>query len=130
MGQVAAELADIIILAPEDPRTEKVTQINNQIIQGIKQPGAIFSEKSPITRKQIEKELEQDKKVIVRFDKDSPSARKKALVWAIKNARPGDVVIACGKGHEKSLCFGNTEHPWDEIKIIQKIVQKSNKKVD
>jgi len=130
MGQVAAELADIIILAPEDPRTEKVTQINNQIIQGIKQPGAIFSEKSPITRKQIEKELEQDKKVIVRFDKDSPSARKKALVWAIKNARPGDVVIACGKGHEKSLCFGNTEHPWDEIKIIQKIIQKSNKKVD
>jgi len=26
----------------------------------------------------------------------------------------GDVVMACGKGHEQSMCFGETEYPWDD----------------
>jgi UDP-N-acetylmuramoyl-L-alanyl-D-glutamate--2,6-diaminopimelate ligase len=29
-------------------------------------------------------------------------------------AQAGDVVIACGKGHEQSMCFGTTEYPWDD----------------
>ena len=29
-------------------------------------------------------------------------------------ARPGDIVLACGKGHEQSMCFGKTEYPWDD----------------
>jgi UDP-N-acetylmuramoyl-L-alanyl-D-glutamate--2,6-diaminopimelate ligase len=29
-------------------------------------------------------------------------------------ARPGDIVLACGKGHEQSMCFGRTEYPWDD----------------
>ena len=33
--------------------------------------------------------------------------------WA-SSAQPGDTVIACGKGHEQSMCFGTTEYPWDD----------------
>ena len=31
-----------------------------------------------------------------------------------ETARPGDLVISCGKGHEQSMCFGETEYPWDD----------------
>ena len=33
-------------------------------------------------------------------------------------AQPGDVVIACGKGHEQSMCFGETEYSWDDRKAL------------
>jgi UDP-N-acetylmuramoyl-L-alanyl-D-glutamate--2,6-diaminopimelate ligase len=29
-------------------------------------------------------------------------------------AHPGDIVLACGKGHEQSMCFGKIEYPWDD----------------
>jgi UDP-N-acetylmuramoyl-L-alanyl-D-glutamate--2,6-diaminopimelate ligase len=40
--------------------------------------------------------------------------RGQALRFAVSLARPGDLVIACGKGHEQSMCFGDTEYPWDD----------------
>lgn len=123
MGQIAAELADIVVLVPEDPRQEKTAQINQEIIRGIQKPKTVFSSKKSISRDRVEKELKQGKKVIISFDSDRPQARRKGLAWAIKNARPGDIIIACGKGHEKSLCFNNQEYPWDEIKIIKRLIK-------
>ena len=40
--------------------------------------------------------------------------RGKAIRLALRLAEPGDLVIACGKGHEQSMCFGETEYPWDD----------------
>jgi UDP-N-acetylmuramoyl-L-alanyl-D-glutamate--2,6-diaminopimelate ligase len=40
--------------------------------------------------------------------------RGEALRFALKMAAPGDLVIACGKGHEQSMCFGTIEYPWDD----------------
>ena len=40
--------------------------------------------------------------------------RGEAIRFALSLARPGDVVMACGKGHEQSMCFGETEFPWDD----------------
>ena len=40
--------------------------------------------------------------------------RGEALRFAVKKARPGDLVIALGKGHEQSMCFGEVEFPWDD----------------
>jgi UDP-N-acetylmuramoyl-L-alanyl-D-glutamate--2,6-diaminopimelate ligase len=37
-----------------------------------------------------------------------------AIRRAVGMAEPGDLVIACGKGHEQSMCFEQTEHPWDD----------------
>lgn len=106
MGKVAARLADVIVLVPEDPRKEKTKDINEQIESGIK---AV------------------DGKVnIKRFDKDEVSSRRRGINWAINQADPGDVVITCGKGHEQSLCLDNTEYPWDEIKVIKNILNQSN----
>ncbi len=106
MGKIAARLAEVIVLVPEDPRKEKTKDINGQIESGIR---AV------------------DKKVkIKRFDKDEIASRKKGIQWAINQAKPGDVVITCGKGHEQSLCFGNKEYPWDEIKVVKKALTFSS----
>jgi UDP-N-acetylmuramoyl-L-alanyl-D-glutamate--2,6-diaminopimelate ligase len=29
-------------------------------------------------------------------------------------ARPADIVVITGKGHERSMCFGTTEYPWSD----------------
>jgi UDP-N-acetylmuramoyl-L-alanyl-D-glutamate--2,6-diaminopimelate ligase len=38
-------------------------------------------------------------------------------------ARAGDVVIACGKGHEQSMCFGTTEYPWDDREAMRRALR-------
>ena len=40
--------------------------------------------------------------------------RGDALRFAVEMARPGDLVIALGKGHEQTMCFGDIEYPWDD----------------
>ena len=34
--------------------------------------------------------------------------------FAVQQAEAGDLVIACGKGHEQSMCFGEVEYAWDD----------------
>jgi UDP-N-acetylmuramoyl-L-alanyl-D-glutamate--2,6-diaminopimelate ligase len=83
MGAVAARLADLTVLTAEDPRTEDVNQIINQVgakcLKAVKIPD-----------------------------------RRKAIRYAIKNAQKGDLVVICGKGHERSMCFGRKEIPWSD----------------
>jgi len=40
--------------------------------------------------------------------------RATAIEIAMRLAQPRDVVILCGKGHERSMCFGETEYPWSD----------------
>jgi UDP-N-acetylmuramoyl-L-alanyl-D-glutamate--2,6-diaminopimelate ligase len=45
-----------------------------------------------------------------------------AIQLGVKMARAGDIVIACGKGHEQSMCFGTTEYAWDELTAMKAAV--------
>jgi len=45
--------------------------------------------------------------------------RGEAIRFALKLARPGDIVLACGKGHEQSMCFGAKEFLWDDRTAIR-----------
>jgi len=40
--------------------------------------------------------------------------RTEAIDYAIRQAVPGDLVLLCGKGHERSMCYGTTEYPWSD----------------
>jgi UDP-N-acetylmuramoyl-L-alanyl-D-glutamate--2,6-diaminopimelate ligase len=40
--------------------------------------------------------------------------RGEALRFAVHQAKAGDLVISCGKGHEQSMCFDEVEYPWDD----------------
>ena len=53
---------------------------------------------------------------------ENVSARRNAIADAIADAKAGDIVAACGKGHEQSLCFGTTEYPWSDQQCIREIL--------
>lgn len=95
MGQESARLADVIILTEEDYRVEDPQKICQEIAKGIK-------------NKKFEVIIE----------------RKKAIEKAIEIAKPGDVVILTGKSHEKSLCRGKLEYPWNEKQTVLDVLKK------
>ena len=49
--------------------------------------------------------------------------RQTAINQAIKIARIDDVVVLTGKAHEKSMCRGQIEYPWDEYKAVEKALK-------
>lgn len=91
MGEVAGRLADISILTAEDPRTENVNKIIDQIARGCLKAGGL------------------ENKTFFR----QPD-RRKAIKYAANLTQKGDIVVLCGKGHERSMCYGKKELPWNE----------------
>jgi UDP-N-acetylmuramoyl-L-alanyl-D-glutamate--2,6-diaminopimelate ligase len=91
MAEASAELADVTILTAEDPRTESLDAILDEMAQAAVAAGAVEGE---TLHRQPD--------------------RGQALRQAVALAKPADLVIACGKGHEQSMCFGEVEYPWDD----------------
>lgn len=96
MAETAADLADVSVLTAEDPRTESLDNILAEMAAGAEGRGGM------------------EKRTFWRIP-DRPDA----LRFAVSMARPGDLVIACGKGHEQSMCFGDVEYPWDDRQALQ-----------
>jgi len=101
MGKISAKLSDITILTAEDPRTEDVNQIIEEIYQGCLQTKAENVHQIP--------------------------DRQQAINLAIKLAKPGDIVALFGKAHEKSMCFGKIEHPWSEHQAVNQALKLKTK---
>jgi UDP-N-acetylmuramoyl-L-alanyl-D-glutamate--2,6-diaminopimelate ligase len=97
MGEIAGELADLVVLTAEDPRTEKVEEICEQIAAGCRRAGV--------------------EPTII-------SNRQEAIEFAVKKAKQGDIVVICGKGHEKSMCFGKKEYPWSDQEAVKKALKE------
>jgi UDP-N-acetylmuramoyl-L-alanyl-D-glutamate--2,6-diaminopimelate ligase len=91
MAEVAAEYADLFVLTAEDPRSESLEGILVEMATGATSRGG--------------REGETFWRV---------TDRGEAIRFAVKIARPGDILLACGKGHEQSMCFGKTEYLWDD----------------
>ena len=91
MAETSAELADLTILTAEDPRTESLDGILEEMADGARSKGG--------------REGETFWRV---------SDRGEAIQFALSLAREGDIVVSCGKGHEQSMCFGAREHLWDD----------------
>jgi UDP-N-acetylmuramoyl-L-alanyl-D-glutamate--2,6-diaminopimelate ligase len=91
MAEVSINNADISIFTAEDPRTESLTAILSEMADETRQHGGVVNKNYYIIE-------------------DRGEAIRKALSMANK----GDIVMVCGKGHEQSMCFGETEFPWDD----------------
>ncbi|MBM3189827.1 MAG: UDP-N-acetylmuramoyl-L-alanyl-D-glutamate--2,6-diaminopimelate ligase, partial [Chloroflexi bacterium] len=91
MGEIATRLADRVYITAEDPRTESLDAIMAEIAEGCRKAGG--------------REGESFWRI---------GDREEAIAAALGAARPGDVVIVTGKGHEQSMCFGTTEYPWSD----------------
>lgn len=109
MGQKSALYADIIVLTEEDYRTEDVNLIISQIAAGCQKQGA-----AELKINQVNQIGKNKYPVFMRIPD-----RQKAINFTIqKLGRAGDVLLFTGKAHEKSLCRGKIEYPWDEFKAI------------
>jgi UDP-N-acetylmuramoyl-L-alanyl-D-glutamate--2,6-diaminopimelate ligase len=91
MAEISARLADFTILTAEDPRTEALDDILAVMAQACIANGGV------------------EGKTFIRVPD-----RGEALYRACQMAQAGDIIIACGKGHEQSMCFGSIEYPWDD----------------
>ena len=96
MAETATHLADLTILTAEDPRTESLDDILEMMAAGCVALGGIEGES------------------FIRVPD-----RGEAIYRACLMAKTGDLVMACGKGHEQSMCFGTTEHPWDDREAMR-----------
>lgn len=91
MAEISARDADLTVLTAEDPRTESLAEILETMAEGCRAQGGIEGD----TFWRI-------------------PDRGRAIYHALSLARPQDLVLICGKGHEQSICFGTTEYPWDD----------------
>ena len=117
MGQVSGRLADFTIITAEDPRTEDLANINQEIAAGVQEVIAgSAAEKSMQTSKEtenIERPSHTQPEFLAPRFAIVPD-RAEAIRFGVNMARPGDVVASFGKGHERSMCYGETEYPWNE----------------
>ncbi len=96
MSEISARLADITVLTAEDPRTESLDAILQGMAEACVSQGGVEGQ------------------TFFRVPD-----RGEALYQACRMAQAGDMVIACGKGHEQSMCFGTIEYPWDDREALR-----------
>ena len=91
MGAAAARLADLAVLTSDNPRSEDPQEILDQVVAG--------AQSVPV---------EQRGEVVVQID------RAAAIGLAVSRARPGDVLVVAGKGHEQGQEIAGVVHPFDD----------------
>jgi UDP-N-acetylmuramoyl-L-alanyl-D-glutamate--2,6-diaminopimelate ligase len=91
MGRAAGERCRLVVLTDEDPRSEDRLAILEAIARGSEAAGRV-----------------RGRDLLLIPD------RAAAIHAAVARARPGDVVLLAGKGHERSIEMADGPHPWDE----------------
>ncbi len=97
MGEVAGRNSDLVIVTSDNPRTEEPLKIIEQIEVGLKNTNCPFL---------------------------SISDRREAIHQAISKAKPDDVVIIAGKGHETYQIVGNEKYHFDDREIAREALDK------
>ena len=95
MGEKVALFADEIIITSDNPRSEDPFLIASQVEEGVKKSGKPY-------------------KVIL--------DRYEAIFYAIKNARPHDVIVLAGKGHEDYQVLDGVSVYFDEREIVREAI--------
>jgi len=102
MGAVAGRLSDVIVITSDNPRGEDPERIIEEIRRGI----------TPDTRRDGAQALL------------SIVDRREAIVRAIALARPGDLVLIAGKGHEQYQVIGEEQLPFDDAAIAREALTR------
>jgi UDP-N-acetylmuramoyl-L-alanyl-D-glutamate--2,6-diaminopimelate ligase len=93
MGAIAEELSDLTIVTSDNPRTEDPVHIASQITQGFKSRSSY----------------------LVELD------RRKAIAIALAMAKPGDIVLIAGKGHETYQIFADRTIAFDDRAVVREV---------
>jgi len=112
MGRESGKVADLVILTEEDYRTEDPVKIAQSIAVGLEEEGF----------KSVNANSFGDKnnKYTIIID------RYEAIKKAISIAKPKDVILLTGKGHERSLNRNGKEHLWSEVSNVKNIIMLSD----
>jgi UDP-N-acetylmuramoyl-L-alanyl-D-glutamate--2,6-diaminopimelate ligase len=102
MGAVAGRLSDLIVITSDNPRGEDPLRIIEEVRRGI----------TVDTRK------DDAQRLLAIVD------RREAIVRAIETARPGDLVLLAGKGHEKYQVIGSEILPFDDVAIAREALDR------
>ncbi len=101
MGAVAARLSDFVVITSDNPRTEDPGRILDEIKRGlapVPEPGAPQRAATPW---------------VAEID------RRRAIEQAVRTAKPGDLVVIAGKGHEKYQIIGDRTLAFDDVEVAQ-----------
>lgn len=98
MGRIAADGADVLIVTDDNPRSEDPQSIRAQMLEGI----------DPRRRDCV---LEI-------------ADRRAAIATALQQARPGDVVLILGKGHETGQEIAGITHPFDDRDVARDLLAR------
>jgi UDP-N-acetylmuramoyl-L-alanyl-D-glutamate--2,6-diaminopimelate ligase len=104
MGKISVGIADFSVFTAEDPRSEKIGDILRKMVEGAKSVGA------------------KEGANFVRIPE-----RGEAIAAALSGAQKGDIVVICGKGHEKSMAYDGYEHPWSDQDSVRNFLEKDDK---
>lgn len=97
MGEIAGKLADYCIITSDNPRSEEPKDIIKQIEAGIKSTGA---------------------------DYICIENRRDAIKFALKMAKPNDIVLLAGKGHETYQVLKDRTVPFDERDVVEALLRE------
>ena len=106
MGAVAGRLSDLIVITSDNPRSEDPNRIIEEVQRGI----------TPDTRR------DRAQRLLTIVDREA------AIAKAIEVARPGDVVLVAGKGHEKYQVIGDRTLPFDDVAVAREALVRRRTK--
>ncbi len=103
MGEVSGRLADFTVITSDNPRTEDPCRIMEHIETGMKRTSG---------------------KYIKIVD------RREAIKYAIEKAKPGDLVLIAGKGHETTQTFKDKTIHFDDREVAEEILKEMGQKAE
>ena len=99
IGRIAGERADVVVVTNEDPYDDDPAKIIEDVAKGARDAGK--------TGDALQTVLD----------------RREAIVNAIREARPGDIVLLTGKGCEQAIMGkSGTRIPWDEREVAREVI--------
>lgn len=99
MGAVAARWSDEVIVTSDNPRSEDPAAIIEDILQGLV-AGSSWSGRTPVPHTAV-------------------VDRRAAIERAVATARPGDLIVIAGKGHERVQEIGDVAVPFDDVQVAR-----------
>ncbi len=96
MGEAVARRADVAFITNDNPRKERPIEIANAVLGGCRKASSC--------------------RVVLELD------RRAAIAKAIQEAKPRDIVVICGKGHETGQEIGSEKLPFDDAEVTREIL--------
>jgi UDP-N-acetylmuramoyl-L-alanyl-D-glutamate--2,6-diaminopimelate ligase len=102
MGRLAGEFSDLTVVTTDNPRSEDPNKIIENIEQGLKEQALPHFDREEL------REIPGYSGYVVRPD------RREAIALAVRLAKPGDVILIAGKGHETYQVLGTETIHFDD----------------